>query len=38
MVEHSTVQNELPAQDNLEATRFYGDIFGWKLEDSEWQK
>lgn len=35
MFEHPIVHIALPAKDSLDATRFYSDVFGWKLEDSE---
>ena len=38
MFEHPIVHIALPAKDSLEYTKFYGDVFRWKLEHSKWQK
>ena len=35
MSEHPIVHIEFPAQNSLEAAKFYGDVFGWKITRDE---
>lgn len=36
MFKHPIVHIALPAKDSLEVTKFYSDVYRWKLEHSEW--
>jgi len=36
MVDHTVIHFEIPAKDAKKLTKFYADLFGWKMEKVQW--